>query len=744
MDWKYWAFISYSSKDREWGEWLIKALEDYRIPRSLVGLKTGQGAIPQRLYPVFRDRDELRVGSDVGDELRKALLESRFLIVICSPNSADPRSWVGKEISSFKEYGRGEEVLALVVDGEPNGSAHPGGESRECFPAPLRHQFDKMGNETTQPVDPLAADVRREDPRPRVARRKALLKLIARMIDVDFDTLEQRDRRRQRQRRIVWSIASIVLLTVVAGLAGLWVSETRTALSQQLAKQARDESHTHPDRALLLGVLSYRVAKNAAAYYSIVTTIRPRQNLMAYLQHPAKVSAVAFSPDDRSLAVAACVPPSCEVSAITRYDLDTLHILGEPVKIGGEVSEVLYLASSGNLLVSHKSGIEHELTLSDLSLENSLQSLLYKSTDPLTSIQVSEDGRWYAVGMKSGEFKVFADGAGRRCGGFLNSPVGAMSFSADGDKFAALSEADMQVIKLTENDCQIIHRRPGERIAAAAFDADATNLYVVSPDGTVDRWELADTAGHQHLFSFVPAERHIHNLDRQARFMASQHMNHLRIYDLKARREIEKDIEQNPGESRLRGSQLRDVEISRFDDVDARRIVFSPSAKLVATIDSKGEVLVWSTAEQPIVETLSSDQEPTSISKEAVSPDHRLRVEVEEKTEGCGTDAKYLCRTWTELRLTDIETMQEISRLSGPHQWMRPPGAISLAFQPDGDVEVQGERWREVWRIAPQALMERACHMANRDLDDGEIDQYLSWRKWLLSVVQPCEAASTR
>ena len=34
---KYRAFISYSHKDRAWGDWLHKALEGYRVPGRLVG-----------------------------------------------------------------------------------------------------------------------------------------------------------------------------------------------------------------------------------------------------------------------------------------------------------------------------------------------------------------------------------------------------------------------------------------------------------------------------------------------------------------------------------------------------------------------------------------------------------------------------------------------------------------------------------------------------------------------------------
>ena len=81
-DLKYWAFISYSSKDNRWGEWLIEAIEKYRVPKSLVDLKTGCGSIPSRLYPIFRDRDELRAGADLGEELDQALAQSQHVSTI--------------------------------------------------------------------------------------------------------------------------------------------------------------------------------------------------------------------------------------------------------------------------------------------------------------------------------------------------------------------------------------------------------------------------------------------------------------------------------------------------------------------------------------------------------------------------------------------------------------------------------------------------------------------------------------
>ena len=284
-DRKYWAFISYSSKDRHWGEWLIRAIETYRIPKSLVGLRSACGSIPDRLYPIFRDRDELRVGADVGEELHKALASSRYLVVVCSPNSADPTSWVNKEITSFKGMGRERDVIGLIVAGVPNASDVPGSEAQECFPLALRYAVDSDGSLTEARAEPLAADVTREDERPRAARRKALLKLIARMIDVDFDTLEQRDRRRRKQRIVAWSISAIILLMALSGLAALWLVADAEATSQELAKQAKEKIATEPDLAFLLGVEAYRIRSTVSAYDSLLTIIHEKPYLMTHL-HP--------------------------------------------------------------------------------------------------------------------------------------------------------------------------------------------------------------------------------------------------------------------------------------------------------------------------------------------------------------------------------------------------------------------------------------------------------------------------
>src|SRR4029079_15394494 len=94
---KYWAFISYSSKDTRSALRLHRQLENYRIPRALVSRPGRDEPVPRRLFPIFRDRAELPRSSDWGASIEDALRVSRYLIVLCSPDAARSH-WVNEEV----------------------------------------------------------------------------------------------------------------------------------------------------------------------------------------------------------------------------------------------------------------------------------------------------------------------------------------------------------------------------------------------------------------------------------------------------------------------------------------------------------------------------------------------------------------------------------------------------------------------------------------------------------------------
>jgi eukaryotic-like serine/threonine-protein kinase len=50
---EYRAFLSYSHRDKSWGLWLHRVLENYHIDKNLVGRETSVGPVPKTLRPIF-------------------------------------------------------------------------------------------------------------------------------------------------------------------------------------------------------------------------------------------------------------------------------------------------------------------------------------------------------------------------------------------------------------------------------------------------------------------------------------------------------------------------------------------------------------------------------------------------------------------------------------------------------------------------------------------------------------------
>jgi eukaryotic-like serine/threonine-protein kinase len=232
-DFRYRAFISYSHRDKAWADWLHKALETYRVPSRLVGRQTPAGTIPRRLAPIFRDRDELASSTDLGRTVNQALGQAANLIVICSPHSAASR-WVHEEVLAFKRLGRSERVFCLIVGGEPHASGMPGREAEECLAAALRHPVDTEGTLGCESTEPVAADVRPG----KDGKTNAKLKLIAGMLDVEFDQLKQRELQRRNRRMTAVTAVALAIMLLTSLLAIDAMVARRAAERRQ--KQAED------------------------------------------------------------------------------------------------------------------------------------------------------------------------------------------------------------------------------------------------------------------------------------------------------------------------------------------------------------------------------------------------------------------------------------------------------------------------------------------------------------------------
>jgi eukaryotic-like serine/threonine-protein kinase len=221
---RYAAFLSYSHDDSRWAQWLHRRLENYRVPKRLIGTPGRDGPIGARLGTIFRDRDELPTSDDLGSTIRAALAESAAMIVICSPSAARSR-WVHGEVEAFQALGRGDRIACFIVAGKPGATDM----EAVCFPSALTAAGDDGVAK-----EPLAADARAEGD----GRDRAFLRLVAGLLGVSYDALARREAQRRQRRMLAITTASVFGMAIAIGLAATaWVARND---AQRRQAQAED------------------------------------------------------------------------------------------------------------------------------------------------------------------------------------------------------------------------------------------------------------------------------------------------------------------------------------------------------------------------------------------------------------------------------------------------------------------------------------------------------------------------
>ncbi len=207
-DYEYEAFISYrhlplSSKI---ARRIQHDTEGFRIPKEL---RREDGKA--RLGRLFRDEDELPASTSLGDQIEEALARSRFLVVVCTPETRESR-WVEREVELFASLHGRDSILAALAEGERS----------QCLPDVLlyRKAVAEDGSIISEPMEPLAADFRVASGK---SRRDETLRIVAAFLGCGFDDLRQRER--ARRYAFVSRVTIGVTLAITAFLG--------TALHQQ-------------------------------------------------------------------------------------------------------------------------------------------------------------------------------------------------------------------------------------------------------------------------------------------------------------------------------------------------------------------------------------------------------------------------------------------------------------------------------------------------------------------------------
>lgn len=223
----YFAFISYKREDEKYAKWLWYKLEHYHLP---VNVRKANPSLPQNIRPVFKDTSELSSGV-LSDEIHEALDNSKYLIVICSPRATRSK-WVDKEVQTFIDMGRSDKIIPFIIDGTPF-SPVP---EEECFPSALLN--------LPKEKELLGVNINE------MGRDAAVVKVVACMFDIKFNTLWQRYRREQRNKRSIWLGASVLLAAVGLSVGSYFIRqnhiiETQNNRLSSLISDLKESNNTY-------------------------------------------------------------------------------------------------------------------------------------------------------------------------------------------------------------------------------------------------------------------------------------------------------------------------------------------------------------------------------------------------------------------------------------------------------------------------------------------------------------------
>lgn len=202
---KYFAFLSFQSSDAKEALRMQHALETYRLPYAV----SRKHSIPRKLGQCFCYLTDISLREELMHELEARLAESKYLIILCSPRSAKS-TFVNGGIERFIELGRRDRIIPLIVEGIP----YSGNPDTECYPEALRRHFPKSSN-PFEDHQILGVNLHEEGVSARRARQRAVVMVMARMLDLNFEDLWQRELKRRKQRlALITTAISIVLAAI--------------------------------------------------------------------------------------------------------------------------------------------------------------------------------------------------------------------------------------------------------------------------------------------------------------------------------------------------------------------------------------------------------------------------------------------------------------------------------------------------------------------------------------------------
>jgi WD40 repeat protein len=431
-----------------------------------------------RALAVFRDETGLAVSPHLWASIVRALDDSQWFVVLCSPEAARSE-WVEREVAHWLTRKAPDRILLVLTDGDLVWDRNRGDFDPAASTALPPALLGRFGDE------PRHLDLRwargEEQLDLRHARfRPAVGELAAPIHNMGREELEAEDvRQHRRTMRLARGATTTLVLLVVASLTlGVIALQQRadarresraalraanTARARELAADALNTSHIgRSDLALLLAVEASRRDQSPFVRSALFSSLLDQPALTRQLHGlDNSVELADFNPDGHTLAA------SDTTGRILLWDVGSGRALRhQPVDDGSKSVDSIAFTAGGRLLIAHRS----------LPTPGSGEFAVWdvRSGHLIRTVVPSVGGSWTsstnAPVFATGRYSQGAEIWDARTGALVRTlpvPAGALALSASGSMLAtATVETDASRQTSTEV-AQVWNIATGEQLGPA-------------------------------------------------------------------------------------------------------------------------------------------------------------------------------------------------------------------------------------------------------------------------------------